>query len=206
MARSRPPGPASLQQRCGHTSKAVSEGPRSFTMETSVSSVTLIRDANDVPVPPAAHAAGSVDPRVGARPFFQERANRRAVAQPHVTHASARADRRTTASSIYPSPAPLQMRPDLGRCAPRPSGPVSLPVISNLTVVERLNLRIDRAPPCPASFVFQAQDSTGDHPTNKPISRFGSRASLRCTHITVPCLRPQGFARVKGKRDRKSVV
>lgn len=154
-------------------------------METSVSSVTLIGDANDVPVPPAAHAAGSADPRVGARPFFQERATD--VRLPNLTSRTLR-----RARTVERLPLRSTRHPSHCRCAMTlvsaqldPSGPVSLPVISNLTVVERLNLRIDRAPPCPASFVFQAQDSTGDHPTNKPISRFGSRASLRCTHITV---------------------
>jgi hypothetical protein len=43
---------------------------------------------------------------------------------------------------------------------------VRLPVISSETTVERLNLRIDRAQPCPANSVFQAQNSTGSRQPN----------------------------------------
>jgi len=91
-------------------------------METSVSSVTLIGGANDVSVQPAAHAAGSVDLRVDARPFFQERATD--VRLPNLTSRTLRraGTVQTTASSIYPSHVPLQVHTDFGQRAPRPLG------------------------------------------------------------------------------------
>lgn len=123
-------------------------------------------------------AAAALGPMHGF--IFQETATDVAVAQLHVTRASA-CFGPSSDDCLFNLPVTrptASCAPGFGRWQNSAlTGPVSLPVISSETTVERLNLRIDRAPPCPCEFGVPGIELHRQSRIDTPIPRFGRDAS-----------------------------